>query len=299
MNPTQKNLALKFSTLIVVTACFVVMATSLLISKNFRNILTHWGEDVQLTVYLSSDISAQGRDELEKYFKNHKDIGNFKLVTQDQALSDFRAQLASYAPDISKDDELLKMIPSSYQVKLKTEIATDAQSSILQAIATDLKGRSGIDDVSYGQDWVEKYSAFVSAINLALNLVGVVVLCASIFVMSNAIRASVQVHRDEIVVFEMIGATASMIRKPFLKEGALLGFIASTLSMGIAFGMYTVGKSIVNTRLSFLRIGEQVSFISPWIIALVIIGGTVMGALASYLCVRRINDGYAAASQRA
>lgn len=299
MNPTQKNLALKFSTLIVVTACFVVMATSLLISKNFRNVLTHWGEDVQLTVYLSSDISAQGRDELEKYFKNHKDIGNFNLVTQDQALSDFRAQLASYAPDISKDDELLKMIPSSYQVKLKTEIATDAQSSILQAIATDLKGRSGIDDVSYGQDWVEKYSAFVSAINLALNLVGVVVLCASIFVMSNAIRASVQVHRDEIVVFEMIGATAAMIRKPFLKEGALLGFIASTLSMGIAFGMYTVGKSIVDTRLSFLRIGEQLSFVSPWMIAVIIIGGTVMGALASYLCVRKINDGYAAASQRA
>ncbi|QLY25342.1 ABC transporter permease [Bdellovibrio sp. KM01] len=275
------------------------MATSLLISKNFRNVLTHWGEDVQLTVYLSSDISAQGRDELEKYFKNHKDIGNFNLVTQDQALSDFRAQLASYAPDISKDDELLKMIPSSYQVKLKTEIATDAQSSILQAIATDLKGRSGIDDVSYGQDWVEKYSAFVSAINLALNLVGVVVLCASIFVMSNAIRASVQVHRDEIVVFEMIGATAAMIRKPFLKEGALLGFIASTLSMGIAFGMYTVGKSIVDTRLSFLRIGEQLSFVSPWMIAVIIIGGTVMGALASYLCVRKINDGYAAASQRA
>lgn len=299
MNPTQKNLALKFSTLIVVTACFVVMATSLLISKNFRNILTHWGEDVQLTVYLSSDISAQGRDELEKYFKSNKDIGNFNLVTQDQALSDFRAQLASYAPDLSKDDELLKMIPSSYQVKLNTEIAMDTQSSILQSIAAELKGRSGIDDVSYGQDWVEKYSAFVSAINLALNLVGVIVLFASIFVMSNAIRASVQVHRDEIVVLEMIGATASMIRKPFLKEGALLGFISSALSIGIAFGMYTVGKSIVNTRLGFLRIGEQVSFISPWMVATVIIGGTVMGALASYLCVRKINDGYAAASQRA
>jgi cell division transport system permease protein len=299
VKPTHKNLALKFSTLIVVTACFVVMATSLMISKNFRNILTHWGEDVQLTVYLSSDISAQGRDELEKFFKGHKDIGDFTLVTQDKALSDFRAQLASYAPDISKDEELLKMIPSSYQVKLKTEIATDAQSQILQSIASELKGRSGIDDVSYGQDWVEKYSAFVSAINLALNLVGIIVLCASIFVMSNAIRASVQVHRDEIVVLEMIGATAAMIRKPFLKEGASLGFISSSLAIGIAFGMYTVGKSIVNTRLSFLRIGEQMSFISPWTIAAVIIGGTVLGALGSYLCVKRINDGYAAASQRA
>jgi cell division transport system permease protein len=295
--PPQKNLALKFSTLIVVTACFVVMATSLLISKNFKNILTHWGEDVQLTVYLSSDISAQGRDELEKLFKGHKDIGSFNLVTQDKALTDFRAQLASYAPDISQDEELLKMIPSSYQVKLKTDIPTDAQSQVLQSIAAELKGRSGIDDVSFGQDWVEKYGAFVSAINLALNLVGLIVLCASLFVMSNAIRASVQVHRDEIVVMEMIGATASMIRMPFLKEGAFLGFAASTLSIGISLAMYTVGKSIVNTRLSFLRLNEQMSFISPWAVAAIIIGGTLMGALGSYMCVRRINDGYAAAQR--
>lgn len=299
MRPPQKNLALKFSTLIVVTACFVVMSASLLLSKNFRNILTHWGEDVQLTVYLSSDMSAQGRDELVQFFKNHKEIGDFTLVTQEKALTDFRAQLASYAPEISQDEELLKMIPSSYQVKLKTEVPTDAQSQVLQNIAAELKARSGIDEVSYGQDWVEKYGAFVSAINLSLNLVGFVVLCASIFVMSNAIRASVQVHRDEIVVKEMIGATASMIRKPFLKEGALLGLVSSTLAVAICFGMYTVGKSIVNTRLSFLRLGEQINFLSPWMVASLIIGGTTLGALGSYLCVRRINDGYAAASQRA
>ncbi|WP_413576263.1 cell division protein FtsX [Bdellovibrio sp. HCB290] len=298
MRPPQKNLALKFSTLIVVTACFVVMGAALLVSKNFKNILTHWGEDVQLTVYLSSDISAQGRDDLEGYFKSRKEIGDFNLVTQEKALSDFRVQLASYAPDISQDEELLKMIPSSYQVKLNKEISTDSQSQVLQSIAADLKNRSGVDDVSFGQDWVEKYGAFVSAINLSLNMVGIVVLFASMFVMSNAIRASVQVHRDEIVVLEMIGATSSMIRKPFLKEGALLGFMSSTLALLVCLGMYTVGKSVVNTRLGFLRLNDQLSFISPWMVAAMIIGGTVLGAIGSYLCVRRINDGYAAASQR-
>ncbi|MEK2689286.1 cell division protein FtsX [Bdellovibrio sp. GT3] len=299
MRPPQKNLALKLSTLIVVTACFVVMGAAALLSQNFKNILTHWGEDVQLTVYLSSDISEAGRQELEAYFKSQKDIGDFALVTQEKALTDFRAQLASYAPDISQDEELLKMIPSSYQVKLKSDVSTEEQSRTLQAISADLKNRSGVDDVSFGQDWVEKYGAFVSAINLSLNLVGFVVLIASIFVMSNAIRASVQVHRDEIVVLEMIGATSSMIRKPFLKEGALLGFVSSSMAILICLGMYSIGKTVVNGRLSFLRLGEQLSFISPAMIAAMIIGGTLLGAFGSYLCVRRINDGYAAASQRA
>ncbi|MBO9666570.1 MAG: ABC transporter permease [Bdellovibrio sp.] len=298
MRPPQKNFALKLTTLIVVTACFVVIGASLLVSKNFRNILTLWGEDVQMTVYLSSDLSEQGRQDIEQYLKDSGQVSDVQLVSQEKALSDFRVQLASYAPDISKDEELLKLIPASLQVKLASNIPASEQSKVLQNLASGLKAKQGVDDVGYGQDWVEKYAAFVSAIEITLQVVGIVIVLASMFVMSNAIRASVQAHRDEIVVLEMIGATTSMIRKPFLKEGALLGVVSSTLAVGLCYGLYVGLKSLVVQRLSFLQLGEHLTFISPVSVVIVIIGGTAMGALGSYLCVRKINDGWAA-SQRA
>lgn len=297
MRPPQKNLALKLSTLIVVTACFAVIGVSLLISQNFKNILTMWGEDVQLTVYLANDISEEGRKGIEKFLTDSGKVSEVKLVNQEKALSDFRTQLASYAPDISQDEELLKLIPSSFQVKLSEKVPTAEKSAVMQGLAAQLKTQQGVDEVSYGQEWVEKYAALVSAIEISLQVVGFIIVLASMFVMSNAIRASVQSHRDEIVVLEMIGATFSMIRKPFLKEGAVLGLISSTFAVALCYGFFFLIRNLVVTRLSFLQLGEHLNFLSPLVFSTVIILGTFMGALGSYLCVRKINDGWAA-SQR-
>ncbi|WP_374076232.1 cell division protein FtsX [Bdellovibrio bacteriovorus] len=291
--PPQKNWALKISTLIVVTACFVVMGSTVLLSQNFKNLLTLWGEDVQMTVYLSQDLSDKGRQEIEEKLKATGKVGEIKLITQEKALGDFRTQLASYAPDISQDEELLKLIPSSLQVRLAEDVTTAVQMQVLGSLAAEVKGLQGVDEVSYGQDWVEKYAALVTAIETTMRLLGLVILLAALFVISNAIRASIQNRKEEIVVLEMIGATPSMIRKPFMMEGAVLGFGSSTLAILLCFALYWGIKNLLVTKLSFLQLGEHLRFISPVLLVVFVIGGTCLGALASYLCVRRLNDGYA------
>ncbi|WP_374034525.1 cell division protein FtsX [Bdellovibrio bacteriovorus] len=293
MRPHQKNWALKVSTLVVVTACFVVMGAALLVSQNFRNILTLWGEDVQMTVYLSQDLSEKGRQDIESKIKENEHVAAVKFVTQEQALGDFRSQMASYAPDISQDEELLRLIPASLLVQLKSDVAAAEQTTVLQSMAGKLRQLEGVDEVSYGQDWVEKYAALVNAIELTLRALCLVILAASLFVMSNAIRASVQARKDEIVVLEMIGATPSMIRKPFLVEGAVLGVVSSVLSLGLCFAVYVGIKNLLTTKLSFLQLGEHIQFLGPVLLVVFVIAGTGLGALGSYLCVRRMNDGFA------
>ncbi|KYG68830.1 hypothetical protein AZI87_06265 [Bdellovibrio bacteriovorus] len=293
MRSPQKNWALKISTLIVVTACFAVMGSGLLISQNFRNILTLWGEDVQMTVYLSQDLSDQGRQFIENKLKETGKVGAIHLVNQEKALNDFRAQMASYAPDISQDEELLKLIPASLQVSLAPNVSTSDQMQVLKSLAAEVKGLEGVDEVSYGQDWVEKYASLVTTIETTLSLLGFVILAAALFVISNAIRASIQSRKDEIVVLEMIGATAGMIRKPFMVEGAILGFSSSIFGLVFCLLLYTGLKGFLVTKLSFLQLGEHIHFISYPALFLFVVGGTFLGALASYLCVRRLNDGYA------
>lgn len=293
MKPPQKNWALKFSTLIVVTACFVVLGATLLVSQNFRSILTLWGEDVQMTVYLSQDLSDQGRLEIESRLKKTGKVSEVHLVTQEKALGEFRIQLASYAPDLSQDEDLLKLIPASLQVRLAGNIPTADQMSTLQNLADEVKGLEGVDEVSYGQDWIEKYAALVSTIEMGLRILGVVILLAALFVISNAIRASVQSRKEEIVVLEMIGATSRMIRKPFLVEGGIVGGISSVLGLGICLALFMPMKSLLINNLSFLQLGEHLSFLSIPIMGAFVVGGVALGALASYLCVRQLNDGYA------
>ncbi|WP_347355913.1 permease-like cell division protein FtsX [Bdellovibrio sp.] len=293
MRPPRKNWALKLSTLVVVTACFVVMGAALLISQNFRNILTLWGEDVQMTVYLAQDLSDSGRENIQARLKENDEVGAVKFISQEKALGDFRLQMASYAPDISQDEELLRLIPASFQVQLSSSVATADQMPVLQKLAEQVKGLQGVEEVSYGQDWVEKYAALVSAIEITLRALCLVILLASLFVMSNAIRASIQSRKDEIVVLEMIGATPSMIRKPFLIEGAFLGVLSSLMAMVLCFVVYVGIKNLLTTKLSFLQLGQHIEFLGPIVLVAFVCVGTALGAFGSYLCVRSINDGFA------
>ncbi|MGZ3773543.1 MAG: cell division protein FtsX [Pseudobdellovibrionaceae bacterium] len=293
MIPSRKDWALKVSTLVVVTACFAVMGFSLLVSQNFKNILILWGEDVQMTVYLSQNISEKGYQFIEGKIKDSGKVKEIQLITQEKALADFRSQLASYAPDISNEQELLKLIPASLQVRLAENVLVQDQMQVLQSLAAEIRKLEGVDDVSYGQEWVSKYSALVSTLEAILGLIGLVILAASLFVISNAIRASIYNHKEEILVLEMVGATSGMIRKPFMIQGAVLGLSSSVIALVFCFLMFVGIKDLLVTKLSFLQLGEHLQFTPPSIVILFIAGGALLGAVASYICVRSLNTGFA------
>jgi cell division transport system permease protein len=297
MRARKAQWSLRVTTFIVVSACFVVMGFSLLLSQNFKRILTLWGEDVQMTVYLSADLSEPGRLDIEKLLNDTGKVGKVTLVTQEKALSDFRTQMAAYAPDLSQDEELLKVIPASLQVSLANDIEVQDQTAVLQSLAALLKDKEGIDEVSYGQEWVAKYASIVSAVQITLNSLGLIILLASLFVMSNAIRASIQTRFDEIVVLEMVGATATTIRKPFMQEGAILGFLSSAVALGLCFSLFYGFKNLLVNKLSFFQLGQHLGFLPVWVSIAFVVLGTFLGALGSYLCVRKLNTGWAAAAQ--
>ena len=290
----SKNFALQVSTLIVITACFVVIGSSLLLSQNMKKILTLWGDDIQMTVYLSPELNPTQQAALEKNLSQIPEIGEVKYITQQKALSDFRSQLATYAPDIAQDDELMKVIPSSLQVSLSSKVSASERNSVLQNLAARIHDMAGVDEVSYGQDWVEKYASLVSGVDVVIQLLTAVLIIAALFVMSNVIRASVQSRYDEIAVMELVGATSRMIRRPFLMEGAVLGGLSSVLALMVCYVFYKSLRHLLITHLSFLQIGQNLSFLTVISLILFALGGSVLGAVGSYLCVRKINHGWAA-----
>ena len=211
--------------------------------------------------------------------------------------------LAHFNLDLRKNLEISKkasiILPTHRLLDAAYEKAKgDAKiGSTLKGIGptyTDKISRQGLrvgDMIS--PNFPEKYAALVGAIEITLQALCVVILLASLFVMSNVIRASVQSRKDEIVVLEMIGATPSMIRKPFMMEGAFLGVSSSVLAMGLCFVVYIGIKNLLTTKLSFLQLGQHIQFLGPMVLVAFVLVGTALGALGSYLCVRRINDGFA------
>jgi len=292
----KRNWPLQFSTLIVVTACYLVVCGSFLVSKNLQKILTVWGEELQMTVYLSENSEVSAIESLQKKIEADANVGKVSFISKDQALNDFRVQMASYAPDIVNEKELLSLIPASFQVSLKESLRAVDHVRILEALAGTLKAEKEVAEVSFGQEWVKKYGQFLYYFEKACQALGIIIFCAALFVLSNVIRASIQSRRQEIEVLELIGATPGMIRRPFMIEGALIGFVSSVLAVGACYFAYINALRFFENELRFLQLSQHLQFLGVGLVIGFCLVGALLGALGSYLCVRQINDGWAASN---
>lgn len=294
MNPRSRHHTLRLTTALVMMACCAVVFSSFVISENLNKAMRTWGEDIQLVVYLSEEATSAEVQAVEEQLKKSEFVQNVELVTQEKALQGFRQQLATYAPDLAKDEELLRLIPASFQAQLKENIPSQQKTQVLESLSIQIKQMSGVEEASFGQDWIQKYAAILTAIEWSSWLLGLVISLASMLVISNSIRSLVHARRDEIEILEMIGATPFMIRKPFVVEGALTGFGCSLAAVLLVGGVFSSLKGMMSSQEILVSLSGNLIFPSGLAIGLFILVFTTMGAFGSWLSIRQVNSGWAA-----
>lgn len=290
----QKQFGLQFSTLTVLVATFSVVIGILSMQMNLNNLLTLWGDSMQMSVYLEEGLKDNQIENIGEQIKKESFIGKVDFISESKALEIFKDQLSSYAPDLLSDPELAKVVPASFQIGLSKDVPVTNQLTVFTNLSSVVSKIPGVVEVNYGQDWVKNYANLTSSLQtLAILIAGIIVL-SSIFVISNSIQSSIHQRRNEIEVLELIGATAYQIRKPYLFEGAFLGGLAYLLAVGLSFLLFMGVKGLMSSYLSFLQIAEHITFADKGLLITLFFSSVLLGALASYLSVRRLNTGWAA-----
>jgi cell division transport system permease protein len=297
MRELRKKILLRFSTLLVLSASFSVIMAALVTGQNLQRVLTLWGESMQMTVYLSQNLSADAATQIETTLKKDDRIEKVQFISQEKALGQFRDQMASYAPDLLNDKDLLTVVPPSYQFSLSSSVAASEQLSVMNQIANSLQNLAGVDQVSYGQDWVKSYSQITATMTRAGIIFVIVIVGSALFVISNCIRSSIYQRKEEIEVLELIGATSRYIRRPFLVEGIFLCVGAAVLGLLVSFGFYSFVIDSLKNQLSFLQIANHLQFMSPSSIGTALVLAGIIGWIAAVICLRSLNDGWAAAKK--
>ncbi len=291
------NRSLTVLTSMVLCACYIMTATLFLGLKNFNSFLMDWGKDLQMTVYLKDEADATALQNLITFIKAQPSVQEVKQITSEENFSHFKNQMGSLFPQVENEKEVQALVPSTLQIifDLKNSLADPLQ--IFTSVASLIKSQPNVDQVSYGQLWVEKFSKFFSFIRQAFWLIALILICASVFVFSNAVRAWVNSKRSEIEVYELVGATSWSIRKPFVIKGTFLGFATGCVALGITLAVienlkiFMAASDLLSgmaQRIQTFTLAEGLAFI---------LFSTGLGIFASYLCVREINSGWAAAER--
>lgn len=293
----RHHFSLQIATVLVLSMVLIILSFVFVVKQNLGQLNSVWGDNLELTVYLKDKSGPEDISNFVRDLRGKKEIGDVDVINKDQALQRFVARMGSLAPDFVRSPEFDNPLPTSVEVKLKNESSPKQKVQILKNLAQEAIQNKIVEDVSYGQGWIENWAGFLTSVQILSGAaVGLTVLLG-LLVIGNSVRVSLSQRREEIEIMELVGATPSWIRTPFIIEGALIGFLASIFSFLLGSALQTLAVGYLKTSLSFWSVFQELQPLSLTGWTAVSLIGMSFGAFGAYVCVRNFNSGWAAAER--
>jgi len=268
---TASRRAPLLSALGVVTIAFSLFAFGLfgLVAINIRKALDQVEERVEVRAFVSDST------DIESVAAGMKDIGEFPevarvdYVSKEKALERARKEMGEFA-DVFEAG----VLPASIEVHLRAGMRSPA---IVKSVADRMKTYHFIDDVRYGEEWVEKLYRLRNIATVAGIALGVAFAAVAIIIIGATIRMTVLARAKEISIMRLVGATDMFVRLPFLIDGLVKGVLGGLLALVFVW----VANRVVNEYFM------ETIFFDRELIFLGVVSGAMMGVLGSLVSVGR------------
>lgn len=245
----------------------------------------------QVIVYF--DVNAEEPDilNIKETIEKSGKTSSVTYVSQNEALKIYQ--------DLNKDNPLLLEMVSAQILPASLEVYA-TKPEFLAEIAQDLESESIVDEVNYQEVIVEKLVTLTTVLrHVAIGLF-VFLLFISMTVLLTTTAFKISVKREEIEVLQLIGATKWYIRKPFLLEGMLFGFVSGTIAFVLYYALFLYFQPFLLSylvgipRLPFLNFDWLNLFVFPPSLefvaltyGIVVVFGMMIGLVGNYLATSK------------
>jgi cell division transport system permease protein len=280
-NLTQ-NPWLNAITLGTITLSFLILGLFLVIFLNTKGLMEAWGSRIRVTAYLAGSVNQDQITRLREKIRGFEEVQEVSYRSKDEALKVLEEKMP-------ERKELLRglprnPLPASLEIRLRGEYQN---SEGVQSLVKKLRGAPGIEDLQYGSDWLDRFSAFMALLKILGWSLGGLLLLATIFVISNTIRLNIFARREEIEIMRSVGATGLFIRAPFYLEGILQGLLGAVFALAMLFAFFQLFLSKVYEPLKSLLGNFPAQFLNSEQMATVALGGVILGLLGTQVSVGR------------
>ena len=265
-----------------IAVSFVIVGIFLIITGNLGALVAEWKEQFQVTVFLEDGITSEQLALLKKRIQGERAVKAMTYTSKEEALQSFKRELRGKESLLEGLGE--NPIPASLQLRIHEAYQTP---EALQQFTASLSRLEGVDDILYGQEWVDRLSAAVRLLRLLGLSVGLALGMASLLIVSNTIRLAVYARAEEIEIMRLVGATKMHIRAPFLLEGLIQGALGAGLALGLLFVAYRATLwqlQLTPGQVFGMGVG---SFLDPRWAGAMLFSGASVGGFGSLLSVHR------------
>jgi cell division transport system permease protein len=209
-----------FATLMTMGVVAVALALPLFLNLFLANVRTatgNWNDAFDLSVYMDKRAGAVRTASAAKQLRQRGDVAAVRVITADQALTEFRNDSGfGKALDALSDNPLPDTL-----IVTPTPAASTPQGTagLREAIAA----MPDVQAVQLDTEWVKRLHAMLDILRRVVWLTGGLLGAGVVLIVGNTIRLEILNRRAEIEVMKLVGASDGFARRPFLYGGIWYG----------------------------------------------------------------------------
>ena len=155
-----------------------------------------------------------------------------RIVSSDAALERFRRAYPDLGAALSDLKEA--PFPPSIEVVLKPGAPRRASAEIAAAARV----WPGVESSESEEEFSRRFRDAIHIVRDAGLFLGAVLTLAAILSVASAVRLALDLHRDEVGIMRLMGATESAIRAPFWLYATTEGLVGGGIALGLLYATY-------------------------------------------------------------
>ncbi|MFI2714396.1 permease-like cell division protein FtsX [Micromonospora sp. NPDC018662] len=226
-----RNVTMTIAMIITMAVSLFMLGGSGLLYQKVGDMKDLYYENVQVSIFLKTDVQEQQRTDLETKLKADPLVKDVTYVNKDEAYKRFQ-QMYADAPDLVnavKPDQL----PESFRLTLN-----DPQQ--YKQIYDQYKAAEGIDTIVDQSKLLDKVFGVLTGIQNGALALAIVMAAAALLLVANTIQVAAYSKRREVAVMKLVGASNWFIQAPFVLEAVVAGLIGSILGLVALIGVKTL-----------------------------------------------------------
>ncbi len=285
-----RNSSVSLASVLIMTVTLTVISMIIFFGIILSSTLENIKNKVDINVYFDKNASEIDIKALQTYTEKLSEVSDVEYVSKEDAYANFRKKHAEDKDILASLDEIdTNPLPSSLNIKAKDTNLYDIIIEKIRDKEKSLSNSSIIEKINYtkNKEAIEAISRIMSAAKKIGSIIAIFFALVSILITFNTIRLAIYIFREEIAVMRLVGASETYVRGPFVTVGILYGVVSGILTILILLplthelGIWTNKLGTGIDLFAFYKTNLAM------IILYLTLAGAVLGAISSFLAIRR------------
>ncbi|AZJ34096.1 ABC transporter permease [Tenacibaculum singaporense] len=221
---------------------FMIGVLGLVLLKSTK-VANHFKEKVVMTLFLKDEVADKNIKSLKESIKKEEFVNKVVYISKEDAAKEYKKDLGEDFLQFLGDNPLKNGI----DIYLKADYVTPEKMSELEK---SFDKNKFVAEVSYDKPLVQLLTKNIQRISFWLLVLSGFFGLVAIILINSSIRLSIYSKRFNIKTMQMVGATKSFIRKPFIWQSIKLGLLGAFIAIsGLGILIYYVDKYIPTLEL--------------------------------------------------